>query len=56
MPSRKIPDVNASLSPSFTLKTTLPRPPEVCGLLSTPTVAVKRVAGSGRRTSMRLGA
>jgi len=47
---------NPSFPPTFTEKITLPRPPEVCSLLSTPAVALKVLPGPGSRTTTLLTA
>ena len=56
MPSRMSGDRNASLPLTFTANTTLPRPPEVCSLLSTPAMALNDLPGPGSRTTTLLTA
>ena len=55
-PPRITEDWNFSCPATFTEKTTLPRPPEVLELLSTPAIAVKVFPGLGRRTCILLTA
>ena len=51
IPSLSTPDRNISLAPKATLKTTLPRPPDVCSLLSRPTSHRNIFPGPGSRTT-----
>jgi hypothetical protein len=56
IPSRITPERNFSAAPRWTEKSTLPRPPLVCSLLSTPEIAVNVAPGPGNRTTILLGA
>ena len=56
MPSRTTPERNFSPPRTVTEKSTLPRPPLVWSLLSTPAMAVNRAPGPGKRTMILLGA
>ena len=56
MPSCMSGDWKASWPLTFTANTTLPRPPEVCSLLSTPAMALNILPGPGNRTTTLLTA